>query len=661
MVEMKSQLVRDELWYKVGSSKEEVLGSFGIEFLLNCHPWRANVGHARSKFLAHLMTGTKEILQSGQGLADHDNYHEYCRLLGRFRQGFQSSSAVENQCNNNMLMMQPQMAIFNPQLPIPLSNNSSAMSLLNNVGFMNGASQLLPSQNNHLGVPQFGPIFPNLNNVSMFQQLHGQFNNPLQSPNQPNWLNLPQQLNQNNMGLTNGQHQQQQQLFLQNQLQSIGQLLNQIPNLSQFVSGGQTMGCLNPAGVPPNPQFGFMQQNQIQQQANQSQQNLANVNASKPSSSAAGAQVLGGPSFRKPMGSPGKSGQNLNNFPGRNVARDSKWGFHKSKFQQSRFHQVDNAKRKFASSNGQKKKGQDDERAAKFPHSNSTKPDKEKRKRSLALTYTEQEIRQWREERKKHYPTKTNIKKKLSGKVSDAEVAKLRSEQLKEILAKQAELGVEVAEIPSHYLLGSEKKVNGREENSWPLTKRGRFEKRHDKRVRFDKRDRFSRKRRSTNEESFDGTSVNKRSPTLLQKLLSADIRKDKSHLLQVFRFMVINSFFKDWPEKPLKYPLVVVRDGLSEGEIVREKPLVVGEDKLEVCDKTMIQSIVNGENKDGDDSDNDGDRESKDDNDVNGDEDDENKHDTQADQVALYAREEKADSGEGIVRNEEEEGEIID
>ncbi|KAA8519253.1 hypothetical protein F0562_013509 [Nyssa sinensis] len=44
---------------------------------------------ARSKFLAHLMTGTKEILQTGQGLADHDNYHEYCRLLGRFRVNYQ--------------------------------------------------------------------------------------------------------------------------------------------------------------------------------------------------------------------------------------------------------------------------------------------------------------------------------------------------------------------------------------------------------------------------------------------------------------------------------------------------------------------------------------------------------------------------------------------
>lgn len=48
----------------------------------------------RSKFLAHLMTGTKEILQTGQGLADHDNYHEYCRLLGRFKVNYQLSELV---------------------------------------------------------------------------------------------------------------------------------------------------------------------------------------------------------------------------------------------------------------------------------------------------------------------------------------------------------------------------------------------------------------------------------------------------------------------------------------------------------------------------------------------------------------------------------------
>nr|DAD43045.1 TPA_asm: hypothetical protein HUJ06_001275 [Nelumbo nucifera] len=49
----------------------------------------------RSKFLAHLMTGTKEILQTGQGLADHDNYHEYCRLLGRFKVNYQLSELVK--------------------------------------------------------------------------------------------------------------------------------------------------------------------------------------------------------------------------------------------------------------------------------------------------------------------------------------------------------------------------------------------------------------------------------------------------------------------------------------------------------------------------------------------------------------------------------------
>ncbi|KAL0380079.1 UNVERIFIED_CONTAM: Exportin-7-A [Sesamum angustifolium] len=43
----------------------------------------------RSKFLDHLMSGTKEILRTGQGLADHDNYHEFCRLLGRFRVNYQ--------------------------------------------------------------------------------------------------------------------------------------------------------------------------------------------------------------------------------------------------------------------------------------------------------------------------------------------------------------------------------------------------------------------------------------------------------------------------------------------------------------------------------------------------------------------------------------------
>lgn len=48
----------------------------------------------RSKFLAHLMTGTKDILQTGKGLSDHENYHEYCRLLGRFKVNYQLAELV---------------------------------------------------------------------------------------------------------------------------------------------------------------------------------------------------------------------------------------------------------------------------------------------------------------------------------------------------------------------------------------------------------------------------------------------------------------------------------------------------------------------------------------------------------------------------------------
>lgn len=236
-------------------------------------------------------------------------------------------------------------------------------------------------------------------------------------------------------------------------------------------------------------------------------------------------------------------------------------------------------------------------------------------------------------------------------------------------MARQAELGVEVAEIPSHYLLGSEKMVNEREENSRQSTKRGRFEMRQDKRGRYDKRDRFSKKQRPTNKESFDGPSVDKKSPTLLQKLLSADIRKDKNHLLQVLRFMVINSFFKDWPEKPLEFPLVVVKDGVSVGEMVQEKPLLVEKYNIEVSNKTMIQTVVDVDsghkNKDGDAGGHHGDCNENDDDDTENnnndvDEDDDEKSDTRVDHMALHVRE-KDDIGEKIVKVEEEEGEIID
>ncbi|KAA6420678.1 MAG: hypothetical protein FRX49_09470 [Trebouxia sp. A1-2] len=51
------------------------------------------------------------------------------------------------------------------------------------------------------------------------------------------------------------------------------------------------------------------------------------------------------------------------------------------------------------------------------------------------------------------------------------------------------------------------------------------------------------------------GAQQAKRAPTLLQKLLVKDIRKDHSHLLQCFRFFVKNNFLQDVGATPLVYP----------------------------------------------------------------------------------------------------------
>ena len=51
----------------------------------------------RSAFLARLVTGTRDVLRSNQGLAEHANYHEFCRLLGRLKTNYQLSELVRSQ------------------------------------------------------------------------------------------------------------------------------------------------------------------------------------------------------------------------------------------------------------------------------------------------------------------------------------------------------------------------------------------------------------------------------------------------------------------------------------------------------------------------------------------------------------------------------------
>ncbi|XP_062111897.1 uncharacterized protein LOC133823253 isoform X2 [Humulus lupulus] len=49
---------------------------------------------SRVQFLSQLMMGSKEILQTGRGLSDHDNYHVFCRLLARFKINFQLTELI---------------------------------------------------------------------------------------------------------------------------------------------------------------------------------------------------------------------------------------------------------------------------------------------------------------------------------------------------------------------------------------------------------------------------------------------------------------------------------------------------------------------------------------------------------------------------------------
>lgn len=177
-------------------------------------------------------------------------------------------------------------------------------------------------------------------------------------------------------------------------------------------------------------------------------------------------------------------------------------------------------------------------------------------------------------------------------------------------MAKQAELGVEVAEIPSHYLSDSEKQQShGKKENNKKAFGKERFQNRGNKRRQHDKKqwrrhdqeDGFSKKQRLAGNDSGETNAsnqppLNNKKQTLLQKLLSTDIKRDQRHLLQVFRFMVMNSFFKESPEKPLKFPLVVVKETGFQGEVVDLKSSLspTGEDVTQGSKRVSAEEFSN-------------------------------------------------------------------
>lgn len=198
------------------------------------------------------------------------------------------------------------------------------------------------------------------------------------------------------------------------------------------------------------------------------------------------------------------------------------------------------------------------------------------------ICYDTNEVKQWVEARKKNYPTSVNVNKKLSQSQSDDqkkdEEAQMRRLELKEVLAKQKELGFELPELPPGYLSETEGQPKGPQgndkESKWKTQQRDcRFGNRGrgNKRQRYDRADFQSKRPREWNNSRHDGGAVAKREPTLLQKLLSSDIKRDRHRLLHTFKFMALNNFFRNLPDKPLEFPSVKVNQVELESDIAAE------------------------------------------------------------------------------------------
>ncbi|XP_062181081.1 uncharacterized protein LOC133885382 [Phragmites australis] len=197
-----------------------------------------------------------------------------------------------------------------------------------------------------------------------------------------------------------------------------------------------------------------------------------------------------------------------------------------------------------------------------------------RRKRPPTI-YDANEVKQWVEARKKNYPTSVNINKKLSQSQSNIQNkdkdAQMRRQELKEVLAKQQELGFELPELPPGYLSETEDQGNARN-SKWKTQRRDcRFGNRtNDKRSRYD-RGNFRSKRPKVWSHTPRDDGTMSREPTLLQKLLSSDIKRDRHRLLHTFKFMALNNFFKDWPDKDLEFPSVKVNQIEIENNIAAD------------------------------------------------------------------------------------------
>nr|XP_043616626.1 uncharacterized protein LOC122588556 [Erigeron canadensis] len=320
---------------------------------------------------------------------------------------------------------------------------------------------------------------------------------------------------------------------------------------------------------PANQMFGMPNLNSPMQHLNQGQQRfpapMMNANISRQMVST-GQTHNPGSSITNIENNNGNMATNANggrpeglhkNFTGHKGNDASHKGF------KSQFHHTKHVKEKGGIRNGIMNKVGTNEAVDSGRNSTSFK-------KLPSLNYTEQEIKQWREARKKNFPTSASVEQKCkkAQALSDAtnQEAILRRQQLQDILSKQAELGCEVAEVPPSYFSGLDNQKPRDKNHEREPYKKGKFQ---NKRGRF-KDNRTTKRRRAGDQDSFKANNrthepkPNEPEPSLLQKLLTRDIKRDKYHLLQVLRFIAVNSFFNGEADKPLRFPSVVVRETSS-------------------------------------------------------------------------------------------------
>ncbi|KAG8055009.1 hypothetical protein GUJ93_ZPchr0001g29402 [Zizania palustris] len=189
----------------------------------------------------------------------------------------------------------------------------------------------------------------------------------------------------------------------------------------------------------------------------------------------------------------------------------------------------------------------------------------------------------------------------------------MRRQELKKVLAKQKELGFELPELPPGYLYENEDGGNERKGNWKTQHKDSRFGNHaNNKRSRYDRKDFQSKRPKVWNQTRHDDrTMVKSREPTLLQKLLSLDIKRNRYRLLHTFKFMVLNNFFSGYLDKPFDFPSVKVNQIELESNVDADDLL-----NNETTKASSLDSKGNGESSLDVDDDNDNDHEDDDDDD---------------------------------------------